>query len=47
LTIVAGAPLGFILSLLGIIRDRDRKPAVVGLIVSGALVALFFLTALC
>jgi hypothetical protein len=39
--------LGFILSLVGVFRDRDRRLAMLGLIISGAMVALFFLTALC
>jgi hypothetical protein len=33
-------PLGFILSLLGIIMNKDRRAGVVGLVLLGALVAL-------
>jgi hypothetical protein len=39
--------LGFILSLVGVLRDHDRKLAILGLIVSGAMVALFFVRVLC
>jgi hypothetical protein len=44
---MAAAPLGFILSLLGVIFNRDRMAAVLGLIISGAMVALFLLVTLC
>ena len=42
-----GTPLGFILSLLGVILNRDRLAGVLGLVISGGLVALFLLTRLC
>ena len=41
------APLGFILSLIGLLVDRDKKAALVGLAASGLLVAFFFLVAIC
>ena len=39
-------PVGFVLSLLGVILNRDRLPGVLGLIISGALLALFLATTL-
>jgi hypothetical protein len=40
-------PLGFILSLLGVILNQDRRAGVLGLVITGALVALFLLTSFC
>jgi hypothetical protein len=37
--------LGFILSLLGVILNRDRKAALLGLIISGAMVVMFLWSA--
>jgi hypothetical protein len=39
--------LGFILSLLGVVLNRERRLAILGLIITGSMVALFLLTALC
>ncbi len=44
---MAAAPAGLILSLLGVILNRDRLAAVLGLVISGAMVALFFIATLC
>ena len=44
---MAAAPAGFILSLLGIVLNRARLAAVLGLVISGAMVALFFIATLC
>jgi hypothetical protein len=44
---MAAAPAGLILSLLGVILNRDRLAAVLGLVISGAMVALFFMATLC
>jgi hypothetical protein len=35
------------LSLIGLMFDKDKKAAVAGLIVSGILVLLFFVTTFC
>jgi hypothetical protein len=40
-------PLGFILSVLGVILNQDRRAGVLGLAITGALVALFLLTSFC
>jgi hypothetical protein len=40
-------PLGFILSLLGVILNQDRRAGVLGLVITGTLVALFLLTSFC
>jgi len=34
-------PAGFILSLIGVIRDKTKWPSIAGLAVSGLLAALF------
>ena len=47
MTLLLATPLGFILSLLGVILNQDRRAGVLGLILTGALVAFALLTALC
>jgi hypothetical protein len=44
---MVATPLGFILSLLGVILNRDRLAAVLGLVITGALLALFVVFRLC
>jgi len=39
--------LGIILNVLGLVLKQDRRAATLGLVISGALVALFLATALC
>jgi hypothetical protein len=40
-------PLGFVLSLLGVVLNKDRRAGVLGLILTGALVAYALLASLC
>ena len=40
-------PLGFVLSLLGVILNKDRRAGFVGLILTGALIAFFLVSTLC
>jgi hypothetical protein len=40
-------PLGFILSLIGVITNKDRRAGVLGLILTGALIAFFLVSTLC
>jgi len=47
LTVISAAPLGFILSLLGLILNRGRLAAVLGLVISGSMIGLFLVTTLC
>jgi hypothetical protein len=42
-----GAPLGFILSLIGLFADGDKRPAAGGLAIAGLLAGLFFFVAFC
>ncbi len=44
---MVGAPLGFLLSLVGVFVDRNKKPALFGLGVAVVLCGLFFVVALC
>jgi len=41
------APLGLILSLVGLVLDKKKTAAIIGLAVLGAAAALFALVALC
>jgi hypothetical protein len=47
LTFMGGTPLGFILSLLGVVLNKGRRAGIVGLAVSAILVVWFFFAALC
>jgi hypothetical protein len=47
LTLLLATPLGFILSLLGVILNEDRRAGFWGLIFTGALVAFALLGSLC
>jgi hypothetical protein len=47
LTVIVATPLGFILSLLGIVLNKDRRAGVWGLILTGALIAYFLVSTLC
>jgi hypothetical protein len=47
LTIIVATPLGFILSLVGVIMNKDRRVGVLGLIIAGALVAFALVSSLC
>jgi hypothetical protein len=40
-------PLGFILSLVGVVTNKDRRAAMWGLILTGAMIAFFLATTLC
>jgi hypothetical protein len=40
-------PLGFVLSLVGVLTNKDRRAGVWGLILTGALLAWFILTNIC
>ena len=40
-------PLGFILSLLGVVLNKDRRAGIVGLVLTGALIAFFLVSTLC
>jgi hypothetical protein len=47
LTVLLATPLGFVLSLLGVVLNKDRGAGVLGLILTGALVAYFLVSNLC
>jgi hypothetical protein len=47
LTLLLATPLGFLLSLIGVVMNQDRRAGVWGLAITGAMVALFFVTTLC
>ena len=40
-------PLGFILSLIAVVTNKDRRAGMWGLILTGAIIAFFLTTALC
>ncbi len=39
-------PLGFILSLVGVILNKDRRAGILGLIIAGALIAFALVASL-
>jgi hypothetical protein len=43
LTVIVAAPLGLILSLLGVILNKDRRAGILGVIAIGALIAFVVL----
>jgi hypothetical protein len=47
LTLLLATPLGFILSLVGVVSNQDRRAGILGLILTGSLIAIFLLTSLC
>jgi hypothetical protein len=47
LTVLLATPLGFVLSLLGVILNKDRRAGVFGLIAIAALVAFVVLAKFC
>jgi hypothetical protein len=47
LTLLLATPLGFLLSLIGVIMNQDRRAGIAGLVITGTMVALFFVTTLC
>jgi hypothetical protein len=47
LTFLLATPLGFVLSLLGVILNKDRRAGVLGLLIIGAVAALVVLSGLC
>jgi hypothetical protein len=47
LTILLATPLGFLLSLIGVIMNRDRRAGVLGMLIAGALVAFALVSSLC
>jgi hypothetical protein len=47
LTVLLATPLGFVLSLLGVILNKDRRAGAFGLIAIGALAAFIVLAGLC
>jgi hypothetical protein len=47
LTIVVATPLGFILSLVGVILNKDRRLGMLGLIIAGAMAAYALVSSLC
>ena len=40
-------PLGFVLSLLGVVLNKDRRAGIVGLVLTGAMIAFFLVSTLC
>jgi hypothetical protein len=44
---LAGTPLGLLLSLIGLLFDRDKKAAIAGLVIAGIVVLAFCLNSLC
>jgi hypothetical protein len=47
LTVLLATPLGFVLSLLGVILNKDRRAGALGLVLIGALVAFVVLARFC
>jgi hypothetical protein len=47
LTLLLATPLGFVLSLIGVISNQDRRAGVLGMIITGALVTFALLASLC
>jgi hypothetical protein len=47
LTLLLATPLGFILSLVGVLSKQDRRAGILGLILTGALIAYFLVSNLC
>jgi len=47
LTVIVATPLGFILSLVGVVTNKDRRAGVLGVILTGALIALFLVSSFC
>jgi hypothetical protein len=47
LTFLLATPLGFILSLLGVVLNKDRRAGVLGLIITGALIGFFLVSSFC
>jgi hypothetical protein len=43
---MTAVPAGFILSLIGVIRDKTKWPSIAGLAVSGLLAAMFIVSLL-
>lgn len=41
-----GAPLGLLLSLIGLLVDKNKRPAVISLIIAAATALLLFLLSL-
>jgi hypothetical protein len=44
---MAATPVGFLVSLIGVFIDRDKKAALVGLILTAAIAGLMLITTLC
>jgi hypothetical protein len=44
---MVATPLGFILSLLGLILNKNRRAAFLGAIIAGAMVAFALISSLC
>jgi hypothetical protein len=44
---MTATPLGILLSFIGLLFEREKKPALAGLGIAGVLVLLFFLTTFC
>jgi hypothetical protein len=42
-----GTPLALLLSLIGLLFDRNKRPALIGLLIAGSVAAIFFTMALC
>jgi len=47
LTLLLATPLGFILSLVGVLFNQDRRAGVLGLILTGSLIAFALLSRIC
>jgi hypothetical protein len=47
LTLLLATPLGFVLSLLGVILNKDRRAGVFGLIAIGVLITFVVLAKFC
>ncbi len=44
---MVGAPLGLLLSLVGLLVDKRKSAAIVGLVIGGSMVVLFLVLTLC
>jgi hypothetical protein len=47
LTFLLATPLGFILSLIGVVTNKDRRAGVLGLVITGAFIAFFLVSSFC
>jgi hypothetical protein len=45
--VVVLTPLGLVLSVIGLVMDKNKTPAIMGLILGGIIAGLFLVLSLC